>query len=225
MQQKIEHMKAMSKVTLFRTLNNQELNQLALHAHISELKKGDTLFKKGDPIDRVIVICKGRLKILQYDVDGIECILNIMHDEDVIYESLYFDHDEFPYDAICLTNVTLWEIDRNAFSEILNSNPKLQMSLISFLAKAVFDANEKYLIVSKKDPMIRLAGFLLEKDETCVGPEISMKLDDIAASIGLRPETISRNLKKLEKDGCITRVGHGKILVTDRTKLQEIYDS
>ena len=57
-------------------------------------------------------------------------------------------------------------------------------------------------------------------------PEISLKLDDIAASIGLRAETISRYLSKLEKEGYIKRVGNGKILVLFKlhggAKLQQL---
>ena len=51
-----------------------------------------------------------------------------------------------------------------------------------------------------------------------------MRLDDIAASIGLRPETVSRSLSKLEKEGIINRLGQGKLQVKDRAALQKLLD-
>ena len=52
-----------------------------------------------------------------------------------------------------------------------------------------------------------------------------MKLDDIAASIGLRAETVSRCISKLEEQQLITRLGQGKLKVTNRSKLSELYNS
>ena len=87
------------------------------------------------------------------------------------------------------------------------------------------EAKEKILLLSIRDPEVRLAGFLLDRDTRCIGPYISMRLDDIAASISLRPETVSRNLTKLEKKGLIRRIGQGKIQVIDRPTLQLLFQS
>ena len=57
-----------------------------------------------------------------------------------------------------------------------------------------------------------------------MGPEINLKLEDIASSIGMRPETVSRKLSKLEKLGMIRRIGKGRILVTDRNALEKLYE-
>ena len=51
--------------------------------------------------------------------------------------------------------------------------------------KAEQEAKEKAQLLSVRQPLIRLAGFLISKDSTCTNHVICMKLDDIAASIGL----------------------------------------
>lgn len=210
----------MHDVELFEQLDDEQLELLNEHATVTQLKKGDQLFTQQDPITRIIIVSKGRIKTCHYDNEGFECILNIYHDNEVVSESLYFNQTHFPYYAICLTNVTVLEIERNAFAELLKDNILLQQSMIHLLANAAYTANEKNVLLTIKDPMARLSAFLLDKDEHCVGPEISLKLDDIAASIGLRAETISRYLSKLEKEGYIKRVGNGKILVVDREALK-----
>ena len=68
----------------------------------------------------------------------------------------------------------------------------------------------------------RVGQFLLFRDARCIGKEIELKLEDIAASISLRPETVSRVIAKFEKAGAVKRLGRGKLLVTDREKLRAL---
>lgn len=49
--------------------------------------------------------------------------------------------------------------------------------------------------------------------------------DDIAVSVSLRTETVSRKLREMEKDGLIERLGHARIRVLDRDALRDIYVS
>jgi CRP/FNR family transcriptional regulator len=73
--------------------------------------------------------------------------------------------------------------------------------------------------------MARLAGFLMYRVDRSPTDDIVLKLDDIAASVSLRMETVSRKLRELEKMGLIERRGHAKIKVIDRDALREIYVS
>ena len=173
----------------------------------------------------MLIIRRGRIKLCKYDADGNEYILDILHDGDAIWENLFLENAVFPYSAVCLTAVELCEIRKSDFIRMLADRPAIAMNLISLLTLRLQDANEKALLLSIRDPEVRLAGFLLDRDIRCVGPEISLKLEDIAASIGLRPETVSRNLSKFEKARLIRRLGQGRILVTDRAGLKKVYES
>ncbi len=217
----LERQKSIKEVNLFAHLSDEQLSILSNHSTITHYKKGEQLFVENEPITSILLVHKGRIKTCHYDNEGSECILNIYHDHEVIYESLYFNQTRFPYYSFCLTDVTIVEIERTIFLDTVKDNLQFLHDMIHLLSEAVYTANEKNVLLTIKDPMARLASFLLDKDEHCVGPEISLKLDDIAASIGLRSETISRYLSKLEKEGYIKRVGNGKILVTDRTGLKE----
>ena len=114
-----------------------------------------------------------------------------------------------------------------AIASLIMSNAPLlvTMSLIAMLSTELQEAKEKAQLLSVRQPLIRLAGFLISKDTTCTNHVIRMKLDDIAASIGLRAETVSRCISKLEEQQLITRLGQGKLKVTNRSKLSELYNS
>lgn len=212
-------------IPVFGTLSETLQKSLMDHSVQSVRTKGSFLFQIDEELDSVLIIRKGRVKLCKYDVNGNEYILDILHDGDAIWEPLFLESPIFPYSAVCLSKVELCEIKKSAFMELISERPDIAMHLISILALRLRDANEKALLLSMYDPKVRLAGFLLDRDVRCVGPEIKLKVDDIAASIGLRPETVSRNISQFVKAGYITRLGHGKIMVTDRTGLKALFEA
>ncbi len=212
-------------VPLFGTLPKDVQKSLTEHSVQTTRAKGSFLFRVGEEVDSVLIIRKGRIKLCKYDADGNECILDIIHDGDAIWENLFLENAVFPYAAVCLSKVELCAIRKSDFIRLLADRPGIAMNLISLLSLRLRDSNEKALLLSIRNPTVRLAGFLLERDIRCVGPEIRLKLEDIAASIVLRPETVSRILSRFEKARLIQRLGQGKILVTDRPGLKKIYEA
>jgi len=212
-------------IPLFSALPADVQRSLTDHSIQTTKAKGSFLFRVGEKVDSVLIIRKGRIKLCKYDADGNEYILDIIHDGDAIWENLFLENAVFPYSAVCLSKVELCEIKKSEFMQLIAERPNIAMNLISLLSLRLKDSNEKALLLSIRDPKVRLAGFLLDRDIRCVGPEIKLKLEDIAASIGLRPETVSRNLSQFEKANLIKRLGHGKIMVTDRSGLKKVYGS
>lgn len=212
-------------IPLFGALPKDVQKSLTEHSIQTTRAIGTILFGVGEKVDSVLIIRKGRIKLCKYDADGNEYILDIIHDGDAIWENLFLENAVFPYSAVCLSKVDLCEIKKSEFIHLIADRPSIAMNLISLLSLRLKDSNEKALLLSIRDPKVRLAGFLLDRDIRCVGPEIKLKLEDIAASIGLRPETVSRNLSRFEKAQLIKRLGHGKIMVTNRSGLKKIYEA
>lgn len=214
----------LSKIPLLSTLSKDMHKMLAEHSIRTSIEEGSYLFHAGEKVDSVITVRKGRVKLCKYDADGNEYIMDIIHDGDSIWENLFIEDAVYAYSAVCLTEVELCEIKKSEFIQLITANPNVAMHLISLMSLRLKEANEKALMLSIRDPKMRLAGFLLNRDIRCVGPEIKLKLEEIAASIGLRPETVSRNLSRFEKEQLIKRLGQGKIIVTDRAGLRKIYE-
>lgn len=214
-----------SKIRLFRSLPVKAQEQLIAHSIPSTHPKGTILLQEGQQIDSILIIRKGRLKTCRLEANGEEHVLDILHDGQAIWHDMFLKDPVYHYSVVCLTDVSICEIRREEFLELLKQQPETAMSLIQMLSTELAEAKEKILLLSIRDPEVRLAGFLLDRDTRCIGPYISMRLDDIAASISLRPETVSRNLTKLEKKGLIRRIGQGKIQVIDRPTLQLLFQS
>ncbi|WP_026652644.1 Crp/Fnr family transcriptional regulator [Butyrivibrio proteoclasticus] len=194
------------------------------HSIHENLKKGSYLFREGEDVDSICIIRKGRVKLCRYDSLGREQIITILADHDIIWEGMFLDGSVYPYSAVCLTNASICQIHRDDFIKVVD-NPTAAMNIIILLSKKLHDANERNMLLSTKDPLARLAGFLMYRVDRSATDDIVLKLDDIAASVSLRTETVSRKLREMEKMKLIQRVGHAKLRVLDRDALREIYIS
>ena len=76
-------------------------------------------------------------------------------------------------------------------------------------------------MLSSKSPESRLIRLLLYYGKRTENTLVQLKLNDIAASLSLRPETVSRKLHKLMKEGLIERAGRGKIRILNYDALQD----
>lgn len=194
------------------------------HSIHETLKKTSYLFREGEPVESIFIIKKGRIKLCRFDSLGREQIVTILTDGDMIWEGMLLDGSIYPYSAVCITSASIYRIRGDDFVKMVN-DPDAAMSTIMLLSKKLHDANERNMLLSTKDPMARLAGFLMYRVDRSEDDDVVLKLDDIAASVSLRAETVSRKLREMEKMGFIERLGHARLRVLDRDALRDIYVS
>ncbi|WP_194611402.1 Crp/Fnr family transcriptional regulator [Clostridium vitabionis] len=209
-------------LSLFRELPMAVQERLTAQAVSTHHVRGSRLFQQGDPIDEIRIIRRGQVKLCRFDTDGREYILDVLSAGNSIWEGIFRPGAEFVYDGVCLTDVELCEVRRPVFLAEIAGKPEVASYLIGLLSIRLAEAQEKALLLTIRDPRVRMAGFLLDRDRRWPGPEINLKLEEIAASIGLREETVSRVLRGFEKSGIIERMGKGKIRLRDRDMLREI---
>lgn len=214
-----------SEIRLFKALPKHVQEDLVNQSRHIQYAKGKVIAKEGDKVESVIIIRHGRIKTCHYDASGEEYIMDVLHEGQAIWHDMFLNDYVYHYNIVCLTKTLVCEIRRTDFMKLLTKYPNATMSLIAMLSTELKEAKEKSQLLAIRQPVIRLAGFLINKDTTCTDHIICMKLEDIAASIGLRAETISRCITKLEKEQLIVRVGQGKLMVTNRLKLLELYNS
>ena len=214
-----------SEIRLFKSLPKDVQEDLVNHSDHIQYPKGKIIAQEGDKIDSVLIIRHGRIKTCRYDASGEEYIMDVLHEGQAIWHDMFLNDYTYHYSIVTLSTTMVCKIKRTDFMHLLTKYPNATMSLITMLSTELQEAKEKAQLLSVRQPLIRLAGFLISKDTTCTNHVIRMKLDDIAASIGLRAETVSRCISKLEEQQLITRLGQGKLKVTNRLKLLELYNS
>lgn len=200
--------------------NKQEmLMKLAVYeAHA----KGDAIFMEEEPVDSIFIIHKGRVKLSAFDSEGREQIVGIFAEHDTIWEGVLMEGSRYPYAGICLTDVECCRIYRRDFEQAIRE-PEIALRVIGLLSKKLHDANQRNILLSTNSPKSRLAGFLLYRSRHSASDMVTLRLDDIAASISLRPETVSRKLRELDKEGLIQKTGQSTIRIMDVEALNKVY--
>lgn len=210
-------------ILFFSGLSKEQKQKVMQQSIFGERKRGEVIFQENDPVEGVYFIRKGKVKLSTSDNEGRERIIGIFVDSDMIWEGIFMGNSAYPYSAICVTEVEYCWIKREHMENIIK-DPAIAMMTINLLSKKLHDANERNKVLSTTDPVAKLAGFLLYRNRYTSQDLITLHLDDIAASIHLRPETVSRKIKELEARGCVERVGKSGLKLVDLPGLQDVFD-
>lgn len=186
-----------------------------------KLPKGAYIFHAGDPCDAIYIVHKGRVKLCVYDADGQERIAGVFVERDVMWEGVLVPDSRYSTSAICMTAVECCWLSRQDFEKAIEE-PKVALRIIGLLSKKLHDANRRNLLKSIADPKERVAGLLLYRYRRQTGDTITMRLEEMAGSLALRPETISRKIRELEREGYVKKTGQSSIKVLAPDRLMEL---
>ena len=213
-----------SSIPLLDGIPQEERREMLKSSPHLDMSEGDFLFYEGENVNTIWIIRKGTVKLTRSDIDGREQIVGIFSDSEAIWEGIFLKESVYPYSAVCMTDVSVCAVSMENFSRVL-SDPRTARSIITLLSQKLHDANTRNILLATKSPAAKIAGLLVYHKERSRETHIALKLQDIAASLNLRPETISRKLREFEKSGLITRAGKGKIDILDFEGLHGVYEA
>lgn len=207
-------------IALFADLSENKKHLLRTHAVKRTLKRGEYLLREEDIVTSIYIIREGRVKMNRFDEEGKEYISDIRTEGETIGEEDFLMEEPSLYNAVCVTAVALCEIRKDFFFEMLRAEPEIAWNMIKGLSRKLDAANETLEILQESDAMSRVVRFLLMRNRRIHEKNIVLTIDDIAASVGLRKETVSRKLTELMREGLIRRLGQRNIELLDRMGLE-----
>lgn len=212
-----------SKIAMFCELSEIEQKEIVAAAERFELGPMQTVIRENEKADYVLVIREGKVKLNTFDADGKEYIINVKVDAQIIGEEYLLKNTVFEYNVETIEHTKFCKISTDILFEKATQNPQFAKKMILSLSKELKDANNKIRLMMESDALRRICGFLLHQSRLLGGTEIALGLDDIAAIINLRRETVSRKCKQLEQRGLIRRMGHKKIKICRLEELEKVF--
>ncbi len=175
---------------------------------------GAKLFEQGQPLTAIYAVCSGAFKLSQQNDEGIEKVVGFRFPGEVMGEDALF-LEKYNYSAIALGDNSVCEVFVAPLSACGNLVPELQQNLIKLLTKQSFEQQRNtQALIGKKSADCLLAAFLLnicqryaKHSGTTTGLELTMSRYDIANFLGIRRETLSRLLSKLQQEQIISIKG------------------
>lgn len=213
---------------IFRELEPDALDQLCRYAKPTSLKRGATIFSKGDPGSSLYAVISGTVKISVSSPDGRNAILNLIGPGEIFGEVAVLDGGERTADATASTNCEILVIDRREFLPFVKQQPVLAMKFIELLCDRLRWTSDQVEQVILQDLPRRLASALLGLTEKRkLDPSsrtIAITQQEISEMVGMTRESINKQLRAWATRGWV-RLEHGAIVVLKPESLQALVDA
>jgi len=195
----------LSEVGMFSSLEESELQALEKISRISRYDENSTLFMEGETSDSLMILVEGVVSIFKHDAKGNEIVIGYFKRYALLAEAATLRHTPLPSSATFKTDGIILKIDIEAFENLFMTDAKISYALIQSLLEKVellqqnihfniaSSAIEKILHFYEKNPALSL----------------DLKQYEIASLLGMTPETFSRNVVKLLKEGKLMKVATG----------------
>ena len=170
------------------------------------LEKKQTLFHEGDTGNAFFLVGGGTIGLYKGTDDGRDVVIKMVGRGEIFAEVVLFEQNSYPVTAVALKPSLVFIIPKIQFTCLLaderfrNDFMKMLMRKQRYLAERI-----KYLTMHDVEERFFL--FLREHYGASRTVTFSFSKKDIAAAIGITPETYSRLIARLVKEGKIAVEG------------------
>ncbi|MBK5225302.1 MAG: Crp/Fnr family transcriptional regulator [Thermoleophilia bacterium] len=211
---------------IFSTLSDEELDDIVPSVVKRRLKSNTVIFHENDPAAAFYLVKSGRVKIYKVGPDGREQVLAILSEGQIFGDVPAFDGGPYPATAATMVDSEIYLLRSEDFQDLVRRYPEVALKIIRVLGQRLRQSMELVRDLSFKQVPHRLAGLLLKMSEeygseTGEGILIDLPLSrqELADIVGTSRETITRELKKMEREGML-KVDRRLITIADRERLQ-----
>jgi len=218
----MEIIHTIAAVSLFEGLPKEQLEELAMIVTQQEFKRGQLIFSEGDDAVGFYLVGSGLVKIFKLSPEGKEQILHFLGPGEPFAEVAVFTGSSYPANAQALEASRVMFFPKAAFMELLKKSPSLAMNMLASLSLRLRKFSRMIEDLSLKEVPGRLAAHLLYLSRQQEGKqELQLQIGkaQLASLLGTIPETLSRILTKMVKQGLIESSG-STITILDKEELE-----
>lgn len=203
--------KALKHVPLFSDLTERELELLVASGSRRKFPAKNIIFQEGEPGDFLLVILSGKVKVIISGKDGEEFILTLLGPGSFFGEMALLEGGYRSATVMTVEPSVFLQIEKKDFSELLKRQPRIALKILNSLSQRLRKATEQIRSLVMFNIDGRVSRCLLNLAET-QGERVNEQLvivnrpsfKDLAQMVGCSRETLSRTMKTLRNNGCLT---------------------
>jgi CRP/FNR family transcriptional regulator len=186
---------------------------------------GETVVFEADQAANVYSLTAGLLRLSKLLPDGRRQIAGFLFPGDFLGITM---EEEHAFTAEAIAPSALCKFQRRQFDEFISSHPELERRLYAVAAHELAAARQQLVLLGRKTATERIASFLMMLAGRCHshrdGPDIPFPMSraDIADYLGLRIETVSREISALKVKRVIQLTGRQSFRIIDRERLGQL---
>lgn len=217
-----EHFALVSSLPLFESLEETDIETITSFSSVKHHKRGDVLFYEKDTKDSIYYIIEGSVKFYKVDRFDNEIFLYKLYSSSLIFNVSKLVDSFF---ISCYANAEFLEdstvlcIQSEPFRKMIYANHRLMTMILQESFKMI---QQMQCIISRDvvfDGTAKVAHMLVHELETFN----NLKKHEIAYMLHIQPETLSRILNKLTRNGTI-EIDKNNVVILNVQELKDIYE-
>jgi CRP-like cAMP-binding protein len=213
--------------TFFGGLPDDALDTLVARGHTKTYAKGETIYRRGEAGDSLMVLLSGRIKVSNINADGREVVLNFLGVGDINGEIAALDGNGRSADAVALEPCEIFAVQSRDLLPMLTAHPAALLEVVQILcqklrsASAIIEDSTLEMRSRTAKGLLRLAEQHGRKGKDGVRLLLRMSQSELGGYLGLSRENVSRQLGQL-RDANVIRIDGAQIVITDEHGLSLI---
>ncbi|MGJ0515026.1 MAG: Crp/Fnr family transcriptional regulator [Methylomicrobium sp.] len=213
---------------LFAVLDDAPLGRVLAAVQEISLEEGDHLFNAGDQARYFYLLRTGQIQLYRLSPGGEEKVIEIIQPGQTFAEAVMFlKTNTYPVSAKAIVSSGLWRIDMAVFLSILQESSELCLRLLGSMSRRLHGAIQDIDQLTLQNAGMRVIQLLLHSAPDSAANRYSLEWETpkqiLASRLSVRPETFSRILQRLSRQGLITVQGK-MIEVLDAKALRRALD-
>ncbi|MET3037671.1 Crp/Fnr family transcriptional regulator [Chryseobacterium sp. NRRL B-14859] len=193
---------------------NEEI-LFSLGADTLDYKINEEIFSEGQPPHYYYQIRKGVVKLTKDRENGTESIFSIFFEGQCFAETFLFTDKKYPFNAVAMEDCEILRVSGEKIVDFLKLQPESLLNLYTFNAERVYYRYLMLNCLAINDSMLRVKELFKTLKEYSLkngffSYQIPFTRQQLSSITSLRPETVIRVVKKMEKDN-IVQIRNGKI--------------
>lgn len=199
------------KASLFAGLDEQQLKQALKNTQIKVMKNGERLFSQGEDANYFFWLRTGLIKIYRLSPAGEEKVIEVARPGQTFAEAIMFagKPNHFHVSAEFIESGEVWCFSNHDFKDILRHSVETCFHLMTNMSQRLhkhINEIDRLTLQTATDRVINY--LLLNIHENSDEIHLITSKQMLAAQLSIKPETLSRTLRKLHNEGLIKTEGH-----------------
>lgn len=215
-------------MSCWRLLDREDRAFLNEYRVDSVFAPGQVVFHESHPCHGLHCVASGLLALRKSDSYGNSVILRLVHTGETLGYPAHFGGMEYTASAEALRESRVCFFPGRAVAEIIKRNPAMQQEFLRLLALELRGYGEARLRFATLPLHSRLFEILLDLLSSCgrisddskqAELQLPISRRDLAAMLGVRPETVARALRQISENG-MARFDGRKVLIPDLRRMK-----
>ncbi len=194
----------------FRGLGERDIARIDAGFKDLGFEPGQIVVMAGKPVERLYVVAAGKLVVVHPMPSGQDVLMEVLARGDFFGNLSAGAAAPYPDIVRARTGCCLLAIPAQQFRRVLETYPKVALAVLEITGERLRTAQETIQHLSASTAEVRIAHALVKlaaklgsRGSSGILIQAPLSREDLAGMTGTTPETVSRTLSRLQRDGWI----------------------